>query len=100
MLSLNIGRPKLARFITRKKDDAPCFLCITFKHKPYPLGSPGNRGSVPAFLTLETMTDKIIMQSTCHHVYGPEALARNPDRVTQRTQLQRHCEICNTLQNF
>ncbi len=32
VLRLNIRRPELAGFIARKKDDAPCFFRITFKH--------------------------------------------------------------------
>src|SRR5258708_688937 len=36
VLRLNIGRPELAGFIARKKDDAPRFFRITFKHKALP----------------------------------------------------------------
>src|SRR5713101_866062 len=36
VLSLNIRRPELAGFIARKKDHAPCFFRITFKHKALP----------------------------------------------------------------
>src|SRR5579862_5195706 len=32
VLGLNIWRPKLAGFIAREKDNAPCFLRITFEH--------------------------------------------------------------------
>src|SRR5215469_8259725 len=32
MFGLYIRRPELAGFIARKKDDAPCFLRITFEH--------------------------------------------------------------------
>ena len=32
VLSLNIGRPKLAGFVAREKNDAPGFLRIAFKH--------------------------------------------------------------------
>ena len=32
VLRLNIRRPELAGFIARKKDDAPCFFRIAFKH--------------------------------------------------------------------
>src|SRR5205814_6552530 len=32
MLTLDIRRPKLTRFIPRKKDHPPRLLCIAFKH--------------------------------------------------------------------
>src|SRR5579872_6758901 len=36
VLGLDIRRPELTGFIARKKDDAPGFLCITFKHNTLP----------------------------------------------------------------
>ena len=65
MLRLNIRRPELAGFVARKKDDAPRFFRITFKHKALPPWLPKD-GSLP-----ETIGPKIIMQSSCRHVYGP-----------------------------
>src|ERR1700693_1964439 len=40
MLGLYIGRPELAGFVARKKDDASGFLRITFKHNALPPDSP------------------------------------------------------------
>src|SRR5689334_7976004 len=36
MLGLDVRRPELAGFVARKKDDAPCFFRIAFKHKALP----------------------------------------------------------------
>src|SRR5437588_12774925 len=37
VLRLNVRRPELAGFVARKKDDAPGFLRIAFKHGALPL---------------------------------------------------------------
>src|SRR2546425_4492207 len=44
VLGLNVGRAELAGLITRKEDDAPGFLRITFKHIALPLSSRGEVG--------------------------------------------------------
>ncbi len=36
VLGLDIGRAELTGFVARKKDDAPRFFRITFKHKALP----------------------------------------------------------------
>ena len=44
VLRFNVGRAELAGLITRKEDDAPGFLRITFKHIALPLSSRGEVG--------------------------------------------------------
>ena len=47
MLGLNIRRAELAGFIPRKKDDAPGFLRVAFKHKPIPPKVSAEKGFPP-----------------------------------------------------
>src|SRR5215469_15975602 len=59
VLGLNIRRPELAGFIAREKDDAPCFLRITFEHI-----APSPR--VPPAASLETPKELLALNTLCN----------------------------------
>src|SRR5438270_1098132 len=75
MLGLDIGRPKLARLITREEDYPPCLLGISFKHGPSASGAsvgaelPGTRP--PPFLLqahsqMAALANKTRSLKTCY----------------------------------
>ena len=77
---LNVGRAKLAGFVAREENDAPCLLCIALKHSC--LSSRGESERKP----------KTISEAMQMKVWGRSMLAK-PARLAGviEAKITRHC---------
>src|ERR1700730_7707946 len=80
VLRLNVRRSELTRLVSRKEDDAPCFLRITFEHITLP--SWPSWGLVSRFSggpqSSEILGPEFIMQSGCQQSPWPIRVVDKP----------------------
>src|ERR1700733_1631119 len=94
MFCLDIGRPKLAGFVACKKDNAPGFLRIAFKHNALPPVVPWSGRNFPPDLPIPVSDRTLLLLLTSFYrhyaIKGPqnqstETIPQTFDHVTEGT---------------